>query len=220
MQTVSPMLLQMLSLVFNVIYTSNFKWKQPPKTSLKVVFLVPFLSLSANAVEPIVIKKVVDFQEEKSLVIDSESIFNLPPNVIKAIHHEIPLNFKIQIQLLEDTSLFGFSYQRTRNSIEFHTQLQALGVNRVYTLYNSRNKKIQSFQRLDDALQTLATLESFPIASLSELHPKQRYTLRMRIHLDFWKLRAPLQLEALLSDDWNIDSGWYETTLQTPMSWQ
>ena len=184
------------------------------------LFFLLGVSGKSFAVEPIIIKKVVDFQDNKKLIINSESIFNLPPNVIEAIHHEIPLSFKIQVELLENSSFLGFDYQRVRNVIKFHTELRASGVSRVYTLYNTRNNKIQSFKRLDKALQTLSTLEAFPIASLSELHPKQRYTLRMRINLDYWKLRAPLLFEAVFSDDWNIDSGWYETTLQTPLSWQ
>lgn len=176
--------------------------------------------IQAHAVQPIVIKKVVDFQADKNLIINSESVFNLPPNVIEAIHHEIPLSFKIHIELLEEVTWFGLQLSRVRNAIEFHTELRASGMSRAYTLFNTRNQNIQSFQSLEKALQTLATLEAFPVASLSELHPEQRYTLRMRIHLDHWKLKAPLLIQALFSDEWTIDSGWYETSLQTPLSWQ
>lgn len=192
------------------------------KTLIGSLMLLLTLSIfnQALAVKPIVIKKVVDFQGDKNLIISSVSTFNLSPNVIEAINHEIPLNFKIQIELLENGSWLWFDYQRTRQSIEFHTEVRAFGVNRTYTLYNSRNNKTRSFQSIDEALQTLSTLEAFPVISLSELHPKQRYTLRMRIKLDHWKLSPPLIFEAVFSDDWNIDSGWYETTLQTPLSWQ
>jgi len=195
-----------------------------PKSKLLVRSLVLILTLSVSnhalAIKPIVIKKVVDFQGDKNLIISSESTFNLPPNIIEAINHEIPLNFKIEIELLEDGTWLWLDYERTRQSIEFHTEVRAFGVNRTYTLYNSRNNKTRSFQSINEALQTLSTLEDFPVISLSELHPKQRYTLRMRIKLDHWKLSPPLIFEAVFSDDWNIDSGWYETTLQTPLSWQ
>ncbi|WP_321325036.1 DUF4390 domain-containing protein [Thiomicrorhabdus sp.] len=174
-----------------------------------------------NAHNSITILQVQDYQKNKQLLIDSESVFNLPPKVIEAIHHEIALSFKIQIELTEKTNLLGFNYQRTRNLISYNTDIYAYGVNRTYALYNNRNQKAESFRTIDEALTTLATLQAFPIASLSELHPEQMYTLRMRISLDFWKLPAPLLLEALLAPSvWQLDSQWYETTLQTPLSWQ
>jgi len=166
------------------------------------------------------IDKVADYHQDKQLMIDSESSFQLPEHVIKAVHHEVPLHFQIEIELSEASSLFGFKYQRIRNRIDFHTELKASGVNRLYSLHNTRNQKTQSFKSLDEALKTLSTLHAFPIASLSELHPKQSYTLRMRIRLDIIKLPAPLMIEAIFTDRWQLDSQWYETTLQTPLSWQ
>lgn len=185
------------------------------------LLLTTFIVTSnAQADNEIRIINITDYQENKQLLINSESQFNLPQEVVDAVHHEIPLSFKIQIQLTEKSRLLGFGYQRTRNYIEFHTKLYAYGMNRQYALFNTRNQNSQSFRSIDDALKTLATLEAFPIASLSELHPEQRYTLRMRISLDYWKLPAPMILQALFSSYWRLDSQWFETSLQTPSSWQ
>jgi len=179
------------------------------------------LPTSDTIENPITILNVRDYQQDKQLLIDSESDFNLPSSVIEAIHHEIPLSFRIQIELTESSRILGIKYERNRNIISYHTDIYAYGVNRLYALYNNRNQNAKTFKTIDDALTTLATLQAFPIASLSELHPEQRYTLRMRISLDFWKLPAPLILEALLSPTvWQLDSGWFETTLKTPLSWQ
>lgn len=201
-------------------------------TSLVTQYLVSFLTVlilivpglvraqSAAIDNEITILKVRDYQKNKQLLIDSESRFNLPQAVIDAVHHEIPLSFITRIELTEATKTLGFKYERTRNVIEYRTDLYAYGVNRLYALYNHRNQKAQSFTTLEEALQTLATLQAFPIASLSELHPEQRYTLRMKISLDYWKLPAPLILEALTTSTWQLESQWFETSLQTPLSWQ
>ncbi len=190
------------------------------------LFLFLLIALSLLTLQPlqahagITINKVVDYHENKQLMIDSESSFDLPDNIIEAIYHEVPLSFKITIELTERSSVLGFKYQRMRKKIEFHTQLYASGVNRLYSLYNSRNHKSQTFKTLEEALQTLATLRAFPVLSLAELHPEQRYTLRMRIQLDKWKLPTPLLIEAIFTDNWLLDSQWYEEQLQTPLSWQ
>lgn len=226
------LLLQYRQGLKNMPHQSPARWinlKKPALFFCLLPGLVTYQIAHAESVLPssqttensITILTVRDYQQDKQLLIDSESRFNLPPSVIEAIHHEIPLSFRIQIELTESSRLLGFKYERNRNIISYNTDIYAYGVNRLYALYNNRNQNAKTFKTIDDALTTLATLQAFPIASLSELHPEQRYTLRMRISLDFWKLPAPLILEALLSPTvWQLDSGWFETSLQTPLSWQ
>ncbi|MBF6057527.1 MULTISPECIES: DUF4390 domain-containing protein [Thiomicrorhabdus] len=184
------------------------------------IFLLLCLSCAGWASDEILIVRVSDYQNQRELLIDSESKFHLPEKVTAAIHHEIPLLFTTTIVLTESASFLGIKYQRTRRTIEYQTQLYAYGVNHHYVLYNTRNQNVQSFPTLDAALETLGTLQSFPIATLSELHPQQRYTIKMRIKLDYWKLPAPLIIDAMMDSDWRINSGWFETFLKTPQSWQ
>jgi len=184
-----------------------------------VLSLLSFANHS-HAENEIVILNVTEHQQDKQLLINSQTEFNLPEEVIEAIHHEVPIRFKTQIELTEEKRVLGFKYQRTRNYVEYRTELYAYGVNRLYTLYNNRNQKAQTFKTLEEALKTLATLQTFPVASLSELHPEQRYTLRVRISLDYWSLPAPMILEALFTPHWQLDSQWFETELITPLSWQ
>ncbi len=168
----------------------------------------------------IVILKVVDYRNEKFLKIDSNSRIQLSDKVFEAINHEIDLNFKIQMQLTEANHMLGIPYQRTRKAIDYHVQLLSKGLDQTFHLYNSRNGHTQNFRDIEQALETLSTIKAFEIAELSELHPRQIYTLRMRISLDIWKLPTPLLLEALFTDHWQLDSDWFETTLKAPQSWQ
>lgn len=186
---------------------------------LLCLFFIPTVS-SATANPAITIQGVIDYQQNKQLLIDSESTFNLPDNALEAIEHNIPLSFYIQIELLEQSNILGIKRSRVRKRVQFHNEVRSSGIHRHYFIYNSRNHKSQSFKTLDEALKTLSTIRAFPIASLSELHPEQRYTLRMRIELDYWKLPTPLLLEAIFTNKWLLDSQWYETTLKTPLSWQ
>lgn len=168
----------------------------------------------------ILVLKVVDYRDQEFLKIDSNSRMRLSEAILEAINHQVTLNFKIHMQLTESNRLFGIPYQRVRKDIEYHVQLYPYGVNRNFVLYNTRNGMKQSFRDLDAALETLSTIKDFPIAELSELHPRQNYTLKIRIHIDPWKLPAPLLLEALFTDKWDLDSKWFETTLTAPQSWQ
>lgn len=189
--------------------------------SLSFIGIVSIITLmtTAQASDEIMIIRVSDYQQDQKLLFDSQSRFKLPEAVVSAINHEIPLTFKTEIRLSENSQYLGFSYERTRASFEYQTRLYVEGVNRRYFLYNSRNLKEQSFASLESALLTLGTLQSFPIINLSELHPKQHYTLKIRISLDHWQLPAPLLMEALFKSHWKLNSGWYEVSIQTPGSW-
>ena len=172
-------------------------------------------------IEPgIEIIKIIQYRDDQTLKFDSNSLIQLPQRVLTAIDHEVLLNFKIQMQLTETNNILGFEYQRTRKNIDYHVELFAHGFNRKYTLFNTRNAQFREFSQLEPALETLATLKAFDIAELNELHSQQTYTLRIRISLDKWKLPAPLLLEALFSDDWELDSGWYSVSLTAPQSWR
>ena len=183
-----------------------------------IVSIISFMT-TAQASDEIMILRVSDYQQDQKLLFDSQSRFKLPEAVVSAINHEIPLTFKTEIRLSENSQYLGFNYERTRVSFEYQTRLYVEGVNRRYFLYNSRNLKEQSFASLESALLTLGTLQSFPIINLSELHPKQHYTLKIRISLDHWQLPAPLLMEALFKSHWKLNSGWYEVSIQTPGSW-
>lgn len=193
---------------------------------IKTVFLIfigvvsmTSLTAVAQASDEIMIMRVSDYQQDQKLLLDSEIRFKLPEAIITAINHEIPLTFKTEIRLIEKNQRLGFDYDRTRVSIKYQTRLYVEGVNQRYFLYNSRNLKTQSFTTLKSALLTLGTLQSFPIIKLSELHPEQHYTLKMRISLDHWQLPAPLLMESLFKSHWQLSSGWYEVGIQTPGSW-
>lgn len=197
----------------------------PPLESQPLNFTLETLEQEPGAAETkvensIVILKVIDYRDNQNLKIDSNSRIHLNTSLLEAIEHEILLNFKIQMQLTETNKVLGIAYQRTRKSIDYHVRLFRSSLNQQFQLYNSRNGQTQSFRQLEEALETLSTIKAFEIAELSELHPRQNYTLRLRISLDRWKLPAPLVLQALFSSDWTLDSDWFETTLTAPQSWQ
>lgn len=176
--------------------------------------------LDSTSQPGITLIKVVDYRQQMQLKIDSLSRFKLGEAQIEAINHGISLKFKTEILLTESSSFLGFPYQRTRKHIRYHTELTSYGLNRQYVLFNNRNDKRQRFSSIDRALDTMGTLEDFEIADLKELHPTQKYRLKVRIYLDYWALPAPMLLDALFDPTWRLDSGWFEVNLTTPLSWQ
>lgn len=192
----------------------------PSIMDLSLETLENSVTVDSTTKNRIVILKVVDYRNDTHLKIDSNSRINLNETVLQALKHEVPLHFTIQIQLTETNQLLGVKYQRKRKEIDYTIKLEAFGLKQQYRLSNSRNGQVQTFQQLEAALDTLTTIKGFNIAELSELHPRQTYRLKMRIHLNRWKLPAPLLLETLFQPQWQLDSQWFETYLTAPQSWQ
>lgn len=187
-------------------------------TGLLILGMLLF-SVTSSASDEIRIMQVTDFQEDQLLMFDSQTQFHLPDAVIDAIHNEITLTFETSIIFTEHHRMLGIKYDRERKNIEYQTKLHYSAFSNRYTLTNERNLNTQTFGSLKKALSTLGTLASFPVLSLSELHPGQKYTLKLRIRLNPWRLPAPMVLNSLLDSDWQLNSGWFETTIYTPKSW-
>ena len=184
--------------------------------------LAGLLSLQTSnlwASDEIRIIEATDYQADQQLLFDSQSQFYLPESVIEAIHNEINLTFQTEILFQEHHRFAFIKYKRKRMHVKYQTQLHYSAFTDHYTLINERNNKVQSFNSLDEALKTLGTLSAFPVLSLSELHPDQKYTLKLNINLNRWRLPAPLVINSLIDPDWQLDSGWFETKIYTPKSW-
>jgi len=185
-------------------------------------FLLALLCVQSSSVwakNAIYFSELKEHIQDQKLMLSAEIDFKLPEQVVSAIHHDIPILFKTEMVLLEEKSFLGIPFKRVRKSIEYRTELYAYGVSRYYVLYNHRNHKRQTFQTLEDALQTLGTLQALPVMSLTELHPEQVYLFKIRISLDKWRLPPPLLIDALFEPYWQLDSGWQTLKLRTPKSW-
>lgn len=70
---------------------------------------------------------------------------------------------------------------------------------------------------LDEALALLGRIEHWQILERGALKAGQRYQARVRFRLDASQLAKPLQMGALASGKWELQSGWYEWKFDAPM---
>jgi len=67
-----------------------------------------------------------------------------------------------------------------------------------------------TLETLDEALRTVGDLSGWAVMHQSQVRRKQQYTLAVRMYLDVTRLPKPLQLNAVASTRWQLDSGWQE----------
>lgn len=173
----------------------------------------------AHIQAPIQIVLLNDYQNDQQLFLDAKVNFKLTDALLQAIQHEVPLTFDTEIELIEQQNFLGINFSRTRVKIRYQTQVRYFGYNHRYVIANKRNKKVQSFDNLNDALNTLGTLSNFPLADLADLHPDTLYSIKMRVSLNKWQLPTPLIVHAMFVSDWQLDSDWRNIEIQSPKSW-
>lgn len=136
----------------------------------------------------------------------------------QALTHGISLNFISELTL---TRSRWYWFDEVTSKTEDTTKLSYNALTRQYRI--KRGTLFQNFASLDDALKALGnqTSEAIPeelfnkssgyITSL--LSSKPNFTAYARMRLDVSQLPKPLQVNALTSDDWKLDSDGYSWML-------
>ncbi len=75
----------------------------------------------------------------------------------------------------------------------------------------------QTAPSLDEALAMLGRVEHWQVLERGALKTGQRYQARLRFRMDASQLAKPLQMGALASGKWDLQSGWYEWKFDAPM---
>lgn len=171
--------------------------------------------VSVSGWSSIKLVQISDQHLDQQLLIDAQVEIQLPPRIIDALQHEIPLQFITRIKLNRRDQFFIFPYNSELVGIDYVTELRYSRFYQRYTLHNLRNGNVQHFIHYKDALKTLGTLADFPLTNLNQMHSGLRYHIRLKLELSYWTLPAPLLTQALIHKEWRLSSPWFELPIQT-----
>lgn len=140
--------------------------------------------------------------------------FVINPNrtLEEALEKGIALHFIAELEVTRPRSWWfnesiGEASRRMR--IYYNFLLRRYVIDSGYTTLNAST--------LDEALTLLGRVEHWQILERGALKPGQRYEARLRLRMDASQLAKPLQMGALASGKWDLQSGWYEWKFDTPM---
>ena len=136
----------------------------------------------------------------------------------QALTHGITLNFVSEFNL---TRSRWYWFNETASKTEETTKLSYSALTRQYRI--KRGNLFQNFASLDDALRALGNQSSnlIPVELFNKnngyiaslLSNNSNYTAYARMRLDVSQLPKPLQVNALTSDEWKLDSEGYSWML-------
>lgn len=139
-------------------------------------------------------------------VVNADLTYNLGKDTISALNSGIPLTFYIEIEFTRPKILWDKEIVRVsqRMKLEYHP------LSNQYVLTNMITEDQQSFESLDDALTQLGKIKNLPVAEQKNVSVESDLTGKIRTGLDISSLPAPMRLQAWLSSEWRLTSGWYE----------
>ena len=80
---------------------------------------------------------------------------------------------------------------------------------------DSRNNNAQhSYATLEEALEALGTVDTFPILVSSQVSPSREYRVSLRAGVRRGKLPDTLRVLLFWTDDWHRESEWFSWSLQ------
>lgn len=182
--------------------------------SILAALAIILLSPCAATAESITVRKAeIRITEEGYQLV---AIFDIRLSFLveQALTHGITLNFVSEFTL---TRSRWYWLDEVASKTEQTTKLSYSALTRQYRI--KRGTLFQNFSNLEDALRALGNQSSNPIPAelfnvsngyiASLLSNNSSYTAFARMRLDVSQLPKPLQVNALTSDEWRLDSEGY-----------
>lgn len=167
------------------------------------LFLSLLLALPAWA-EGIEIKNTELESVEEALHLKADIDVVLGQTLEDALNKGVPLSFVAEFELKRPR---WYWLDETVSAAQQHVRLSYHALTRQYQL--SVNNQQRNYSLLDEARRELGRLRDWPVAKRIQLKDKQGYVAGLRFRLDLSQLPKPLQINALASKEWNLDSAWH-----------
>lgn len=180
-----------------------------PKPSLfdlaRATFLALLLALSlaANA-EGIEVKSAELETVEDALALNADLEISLSPAIEDALNKGVPLNFVAEFELKKPR---WYWLDETIAAVQQNIRLSYHALTRQYQL--NVNGQYQNFSSLGEARRELGHLRGWQVVEKGQAKKRTAYVAGLRMKLDLTQLPKPLQVNALASKEWNLDSEWY-----------
>lgn len=172
------------------------------------------LSLLAGAVraEGIAIRSASLLPTEAGYALEADFAIALTPAVEEALVRGLPLHFVTEFEVLYPRWWTFNLWHRTVSEFRTQHRLSFNALTRQFRL--SFGNLHQSFDTLEEALTLIGRVRYSPAVRYQEVEPGDVYVASLRQWLDTSQLPKPLQINALGSRDWSLNSDWYRWTFK------
>lgn len=191
----------------------------------RMFILCALLVLTSVAhAEGIVVKSAELVSADESYSLNAEFELNLGQTVEEALKKGVPLNFLVEFDLTRPRfSWFSYWFSETVATAQRQYKLSYNALLRQYQLsidtpatpaMDGVMRGIgQNFSSLNEALLTLSRIRNWQVVERGQLKKRIPHESSLRMKLDVSLLPKPLQVNALASKSWNLESERFRWTI-------
>jgi hypothetical protein len=140
---------------------------------------------------------------EDGIALAADFAFDLNPRLVEVVNNGVPLYFLVEFELTRPR-WYWFDEKAVVKRIQMRLSYHALS--RHYRL--STGVLQQNYATLEEALNVLRRIRSWPVAERAALVADANYEAAVRMRLDVTLLPKPFQLSALTSRELHLESDW------------
>ncbi len=140
-------------------------------------------------------------------VVTANLYYELGEEATEALNNGIPLLFYIEVEFEQPRELM-WNKPLIRHS--HNVRLEHHPLSDQYILTNLATKDQFSFDSLNDALLKLGKISKLPVAEENQVQYENVLLGKIRSGLDIEALPPPMRLQAWLSSEWRVSTGWVE----------
>ncbi len=182
-----------------------------------VAILMLLFASSGLAQDPIVREGYFEVRSASTQLVDGVHVLDsrlqlvLSSEALEALNNGVPLTIELQMQLLRQRR---FYLDALDAELEVRFELEYRPLSQRYIVRNLNSGDQDSFATLYSALNNLGRVSSLPIIDDALLAEDRDYRVRVRAMLQTQQYPAPLRLLFFWRSQWQLQSEWYEWTLE------
>jgi hypothetical protein len=171
--------------------------------------------LSAQEVEPFVVKRAEFALNETLLLLDMKVDSEIPKYIEIAIDQgfAVPIMFEVEIRTPKP---YWFDDKVVSLKQQYLLHYQPMLDSFVVLDVNSSERHY--FENRKAAVHFIEVVYNYPMLDINNLAPDKEYYARVRFGIDTDELPLPLKSSSLWDNDWNLKSDWYEWEVRRPES--
>jgi hypothetical protein len=181
-----------------------------PKSSILrlLVMLLFCMAASVRAETGIMVKTAELDMVDEVYQLRADVELNFSQAVEDALNKGVPLNFVVEFELNRPR---WYWLDETISSVQRQLRISYHALTKQYRLQQQEQQR--SFASLAELKSELGHIQEWRVVERAQLRKRYSYEARMRMKLDASQLPKPLQVNALASKDWSLESEWFQWTL-------
>jgi hypothetical protein len=135
----------------------------------------------------------------------------LSSEALRALSSGVPLTIELQLELIR---VRRFYWDDDTAELALRYELEYRPLSQRYIVRNLNSGDQDSFATLYSALNNLGRVQGLPVIDDALLEADSAYRIRLRAMLNTQQYPAPLRLLFFWRDEWQLQSEWFEWSLE------